>query len=254
MSIFFMKSILSLVLLLTASAGMFTMFETFGRGDRRYNVETLRKFHKIAGIFYLLIFAVIAFFCLRFIFITKTELSLRAMFHGVFALAILVLLGVKILYIRVYKQFYNQAKVFGLLISLFTFGAVGTSAGYYLLVSEFGTDVSYDKIIQYKEKFVKEGRAEVRKPPVRTDPESIDRGKIIFEDKCKFCHSPYDTETIVGPGLKGILKHPELPVSGRPATPENIRRQFRQPFRRMPSFGHLSDEEEEDIIAFLNTL
>jgi len=233
------------------------MFEIFGKEERRFTIETLKKIHKIAGIFYFVIFTVVTFFCLRFIFVTKTELSARGTFHGVFALAILVLLGVKVLYLRGYRQFYNHAKVFGLLISLITFGMVGTSAGYYLLVSEFGTEKSYDKIIQYKEKFAGQ-RPEKKdggpKLAARTDPESIGRGKNIFDAKCKFCHNAYNTEILVGPGLKGILKNPELPVSKRPAAPENIRRQLRQPFSRMPSFENLSDEEVEDIIAFLNTL
>jgi hypothetical protein len=89
---------------------------------------------------------------------------------------------------------------------------------------------------------------------IKNDLESIARGKILFDAKCKFCHNAYNTGTIVGPGLQGILKNPELPVSRRPAASDNIRRQLRQPFSRMPSFEYLSKEEVEDIIAFLNTL
>jgi cytochrome c2 len=89
---------------------------------------------------------------------------------------------------------------------------------------------------------------------VKTDPESIGRGKNLYDEKCKFCHNAYSTEEIVGPGLKAILKRPKLPVSKRPATPENIIRQLKHPFNRMPSFEYLKDEEIEDIIAFLNTL
>ena len=254
MSIFFMKSILSIILFIFAVINMITMFEIFGREQRRFDVEIFKKAHRITGIFYILVFILVTFFCLRFILTTKTELSVRSAFHGVFALAILVLLAVKILYLRVYRQFYNQAKVFGIIISFLTIGAAGTSAGYYLLVSEFGTDKTYDKIIQYKEKIIQEKKNEVRKLPVRTDPESIGRGKNIFDAKCKFCHNAYNLETIVGPGLQGILKNTVLPVSKRPATSENIIKQLRQPFSRMPSFEYLSEGEVEDIIAFLNTL
>ena len=257
MSIFFIKSILSLIVILFTVINMYTMFEIFGREERRYNIETLKKIHKVAGIFYFIIFVVVTYYCLRFILMTKTELSVRGAFHGVFALAILVLLGVKVLYVRKYRQFYNHTKVIGLLISLITFGMIGTSAGYYLLVSEFGTEKSYDKIIQYKEKFARqkpEKRDEGPRPAAKTDPESIGKGKNIFDAKCKFCHNAYNTEPLVGPGLKGILKNKVLPVSKRQATPENIRRQLIQPFSRMPSFEYLSEEEMEDITAFLNTL
>jgi hypothetical protein len=54
--------------------------------------------------------------------------------------------------------------------------------------------------------------------------------------------------------LKGILKNPELPLSRRPATPDNIRDQLRKPFGRMPSFDYLREEEVDDIIAYLITL
>ncbi len=257
MSIFFIKSILSLIVILFTVINMFTMFEIFGREERKYNIETLKKIHRIGGILYFIVFAVVTYFCLKFIFMTKTELSVRATFHGVFALAILVLSGVKILYVRKYRQFYNHTKVVGLLISLITFGMIGTSAGYYLLVSEFGTEKSYDRIIQYKEEFARQKpgkKAVVPMVTAKTEAASIGNGKNIFDAKCKFCHNAYNTETLVGPGLKGILKNMLLPVSKRPATPENLRRQLIHPFSRMPSFEYLSEEEMEDITAFLNTL
>jgi cytochrome c1 len=87
-----------------------------------------------------------------------------------------------------------------------------------------------------------------------TDYESIQRGVRLFNIKCRFCHHTNSTATLVGPGLKGILKNSRLPVSKKPATPENIRKQIREPFERMPSFSNLSDEEVSDIISFLNTL
>ena len=89
---------------------------------------------------------------------------------------------------------------------------------------------------------------------VQTAPESVGKGKDLFDAKCKFCHSAFSTETLVGQGLKGILKKNKLPASRRPATAENIIRQFKKPFSRMPSFEYLTDEEIADLIAFLNTL
>ncbi len=88
----------------------------------------------------------------------------------------------------------------------------------------------------------------------KSDPVSIARGQGIFEDKCSFCHDAYSTESIVGPGLKGVLKKSKLPVSKRLATQENIIDQFKKPFNRMPSFEYLTEEETKDIIAFLHTL
>jgi mono/diheme cytochrome c family protein len=92
------------------------------------------------------------------------------------------------------------------------------------------------------------------KETVRTGAESIERGKILFDSQCAFCHATGSTETIVGPGLKGILKKPQLPASKKPSTPGNIVIQLKQPYRDMPLFSHLSEDDVLDIIAYLNTL
>jgi cytochrome c2 len=236
---------------------MFTMFEIFGRNKTVFNTERMKKMHKLTGRIYLIIFIFIAFFCLSFIIQTKAELSTRSSFHSLFALSILVLFCLKFLYIKIYRKFYEHAKIIGLLMALITFGLVGSSGGYYLLVSEFGTDTSFDNIVRYK-KSVKLAKAEetivIKEAVVKSDPESIGKGKNLFDAKCKFCHSAFSTETLVGPGLKGILKRNKLPASRRSATVENIIRQFKKPFSRMPSFEYLTDKEIADLIAFLNTL
>lgn len=241
-----------------AITGMITMFEIFGRSEKRYNGDTMKRIHRISGIIYLLLFGFVSYFCLSFIFLTKAELSTRAALHGVFALAVLVLFTLKFSYIRIYRRYYENAKMIGLIMALLTFGLVGTSAGYYLLVSDFGTNSSYDTIMQYKKHLALAKRpgkdTAVQRTIVKTDPESIGRGKNLFDSKCNFCHHDNSTETIVGPGLKGILKHARLPVSNRPATPENVVRQLKQPFNRMPSFDYLTDREISDILAYLNTL
>jgi mono/diheme cytochrome c family protein len=238
MSIFFIKSVLSLAVVALA-------------------VMRTKIIHRVAGIIYIILFAVISYFCLDFIVLTKAELTTRSTFHGVFALAVLVMFCLKLLYIRVYRQFYDRVKLIGLLMALFTFNMVGTSGGYYLLVSEFGTNASFDRSMQYKMQLAleKDGKKVASEEiSLHTDPEHIGRGKNLFDSKCKFCHIAHSTETTVGPGLKGILKNPKLPVSKRSATPGNIAKQLKEPVNRMPSFEYLTDEEIADILAYLNTL
>ncbi|MEW6002508.1 MAG: cytochrome c [Nitrospirota bacterium] len=255
MSILFLKSILSLYIVLAAFIAMFTMFEILGKGEKKYDISKLKRIHRTNGISYFLVYLFIAYFCLSFIITSKSELTPRGTFHSVFALTVIVLLGLKVSFVRIYRQFYGKVPTIGLLIALTTFGMMGTSGGYYFLVTKFGTDKTFDKIMEYKRRGpgLAIEKREMR-VVIRTDPGSIGRGKNIFDSKCTFCHDPYSTKTIVGPGLKGVLKNPYLPVSGRPATPENIRQQLRQPFSKMPSFAYLKEEEVEDIIAFLNTL
>ncbi|MDP3260579.1 MAG: cytochrome c [Thermodesulfovibrionales bacterium] len=103
---------------------------------------------------------------------------------------------------------------------------------------------------------IKESPKEVSKAGIvlKTDPESIRKGKELYESKCYFCHDAYSTKREVGPGHKDILKNLLLPVSKKPATPENVANQIRNPYKDMPSFSYLLDEDVENIVAFLNTL
>ncbi|MDP2276767.1 MAG: cytochrome c, partial [Nitrospirota bacterium] len=147
-------------------------------------------------------------------------------------------------------QFYEQAKIIGILIALISFAMFAASGGYYLLITKFGTDKEFMEAAALKKEPVKEAV----KIALKTDPESIRKGKELYESKCYFCHDAYGNKREVGPGHKGILKNPLLPVSKKPATPENAANQIRNPYKDMPSFSYLSDEDVENIVAFLNTL
>lgn len=257
MSILFFKSILSLFMIVAAMIAMFTMFEIYGRSTQKYDSAKLKMIHRVNGIIYFILFLFIAYYCVKFIMASKMELSPRATFHSIFALTILLLFALKASFIRFYRQFYGQAKLLGILIALITFGMVGTSGIYYLLVTEFGSSRNFDKIMKSKMEGSTENiedKDEEGKIKVMTDPESISRGKSFFEENCSFCHDPHSTKTTVGPGLIGVLKNQTLPVSKKPATPENIAKQLKNPYDRMPSFSHLQENEILDIIAFLNTL
>jgi hypothetical protein len=250
MDIFLFKSILSMIVILVIFVALFTMFEIFGRSEKRFNIEKLKKLHRANGILYLLLFIFIACFCLDFMVKTKVEPSPRALFHSVFALTVLILLCLKISIVRFYRQFYGKVQTIGLLIALISFGTVGTSGGYFLLVTRLGTDIPAAKVGEHKKDVFQEGIKVV----VKTDPESIAKGKGLYESKCIFCHDPYSTKRKFGPGHQGILKNPYLPVSKRPATPKNILNQLRNPLQNMPSFSELPENDALNIIAFLNTL
>lgn len=250
MHIFYIKSLLSLVLIFFTLVALFTMFEIFGRTDKRFNAETLKKVHKLNGLLYVVLSLVIAFLCLDFIMKTRAEPSPRATFHAVFALAVFLLLALKISFIRVYRQYYGRAQMLGLLIALLTFGTVGLSGGYYLIVNGFGKGSA----VLTKAGKPEEGAEKSSRFTVKTDAESIAKGKELYETKCNFCHDAYGSGTVVGPGHKGILKNPLLPVSKRPAIAENIAAQLSHPYRDMPSFSYLSESEVQSLIAYLNTL
>ena len=168
-----------------------------------------------------------------------------------------VLFIVKVLFVRVYRQFYAHARTIGIVMGVMSFVLVGISAGHYLAVSGFGKDRSVDKSVFYELKgpFLRVvGTGTPSFAAIRTDHLSIERGRTLFRSRCASCHDPLTTNTIVGPGLKGLLRSPTLPVSKHPATAESLRFQLRQPLGRMPSFAYLSEDEMNDLIAYLNTL
>ncbi len=87
-----------------------------------------------------------------------------------------------------------------------------------------------------------------------SDAETVERGRQLYRQHCLVCHDPESRELAAGHGHKEILQREELPVSGRPATPENVVRVLRQPYDAMPSFAWLTDEQVEDLLAYLNTI
>lgn len=249
MPLILLKSFISIVFILSAFIAMFTMFEVFGRKEIRYNVATLKKIHKINGVIFFLICLAISYLCLYFIFNTKAELSPRGAFHSVLALSLILLLIIKISFIKFYTEFYKYVKGLGITIIVVALLTFGTSGGYYLLVSEFGTfkGVKTSSTIQ----FDRQSESSYKIP---IDNESINAGRALFNEKCFFCHDAKSKDKIVGPGLESILKEKYLPVSKKPSTPESIIEQIRNPIKDMPSFSYLSDDEIRNIIAHLNTL
>ncbi len=93
-------------------------------------------------------------------------------------------------------------------------------------------------------------RSEIRKRGV----DAMTRGNEIFRTRCSPCHYSDKLEDKVGPGLLGLFGRGRLPFSGRPATIENVKRQLRTPINQMPPFTDLTDEQVEDVVAFLLSL
>ncbi len=137
MSIEMLKSILSLFMIASAFVQLFIMFELFGRDSVRYDAVTLKRFHRINGVIFVLLYFFIAYFCLDYIVSTKEEFTPRISFHAVFALSVIILLFLKISFIRFYRQFYEKVLTLGPLVALLTFGMMATSGGYYFLVKLF---------------------------------------------------------------------------------------------------------------------
>ncbi|HYM11923.1 MAG TPA: cytochrome c [Bryobacterales bacterium] len=79
------------------------------------------------------------------------------------------------------------------------------------------------------------------------------KGKDVFEAKCMVCHNPDSKDKKIGPGLQGV-KDGKLP-SGKDATHDTILQNVNNGGNGMPAFKELlTDEEKEDVVAYVLTL
>lgn len=77
-------------------------------------------------------------------------------------------------------------------------------------------------------------------------------GAKVFAANCAECHNADSTEPKEGPGLKGV-KDGKLP-SGDPATQEEILKLLDEGREEMPPFADLSEEQKNNVSAYVLTL
>ena len=79
------------------------------------------------------------------------------------------------------------------------------------------------------------------------------KGKEVFE-QCSVCHNADSEEKKMGPGLKGIFKKDKM-NNGKKPTEANIRSRIDEGGSGMPAYKDmLSDQEKDDLVAYLKTL
>ena|SRR5579871_3383658 len=82
---------------------------------------------------------------------------------------------------------------------------------------------------------------------------NAEKGKEVFE-QCSVCHNADSDEKKMGPGLKGLFKKAKL-SNGKPVNEANVRAIINNGGNGMPAFTDLlSDQERDDLIAYLKTL
>lgn len=80
-----------------------------------------------------------------------------------------------------------------------------------------------------------------------------DKGKEVFQ-QCGVCHNADSNDKKMGPGLKGLFKWDKL-SNGKKVTEANIRTKIDEGGNGMPAYKDvLSDDEKNDLIAYLKTL
>jgi cytochrome c2 len=79
------------------------------------------------------------------------------------------------------------------------------------------------------------------------------KGKAVFE-QCAVCHNADSDEKKMGPGLKGLFKKDKM-TNGKKPSDATVRARIDDGGQGMPAYKDmLSDEEKDDLIAYLKTL
>jgi cytochrome c len=79
------------------------------------------------------------------------------------------------------------------------------------------------------------------------------KGKEVFE-QCGVCHNADSTEKKMGPGLKGLFTHDKM-LNGKKPTEANVRAKIDEGGNGMPAYKEiLSDEDKDNVMAYLKTL
>ena len=79
------------------------------------------------------------------------------------------------------------------------------------------------------------------------------KGKDLFE-QCAVCHNTDSPDKKVGPSLQGLYKKGKL-KNGKPVNDANVKAVINAGGNGMPAYADmLSDQERDDLIAYLKTI
>jgi len=96
-------------------------------------------------------------------------------------------------------------------------------------------------------------------PALKTDAElglnaQQAQGRRVFQLYCGVCHSAYNSKPLKGPSLKGMFQKEYLP-SGLVANDRFVEQTILRGRNMMPPMGNsLTQQQVEDVLAYLHTL
>lgn len=242
----FAKTILASLLLVVGFLATLTMLRLLGGAEKVRNPGRGRAVHKIFGFLFFVLLLVLVFTGMRYVAWGRGEPSPRAVIHVLLAAALFTVFILKLLIVRFYRGLLGVVSTLGMIVFILTVLVFSSSAGYYL--ARQGDMRHWNLGASMEITGVPEELA------METATGSADRGAAVYEQYCAFCHDSGSTRSKLGPGLLGVLKAETLPVSGRPATVENVLSTLENPVGTMPAFTQLTEEELEALIAFLETI
>jgi len=253
MSFFAIKTTLAVLLVAAGLTAAISMLTLMGKPEKRLSVSALMKTHRTAGYVFVGLLVVLTLMGVRYLAAAGDSLALRGVLHWTLAVALILILALKLAIVRTFRQFVKFAPFLGMTLITMALLVAAISAGFFAITR--GTTRTAESGLPAVEAV--QPAAEATQPTVEAaqppgDPKS---GETLFASNCSNCHDADSTESRIGPGLAGLFERAELPSSGRPVTRENVRAQIVTPLGNMPSFqSYISDEGITDLLAYIETL
>jgi mono/diheme cytochrome c family protein len=281
MSFFVTKTLLAVLFIAAGLTAALSMLTLMGKAERKMGVAALRNTHRAAGYTFAVLLFVLAILGLHYLSSAGDTLPLRGVLHWSAAALLVFVLALKLAVVRWFKQFLKFVPVMGMIVITLALVVATLSAVFFVVTGAPGGEESAAENVRAKaisnepatalepEKPDKPGTAEeqggpgsassvVEESSQETEPApeaDAVAGEQVFAKSCAGCHHSDSTDRKIGPGLAGLFERESIESSGLSVTPENVREQIVAPAGGMPAFrGFLSDEQLDDLVAFLQTL
>lgn len=257
MDYFQAKTLLAVLAVAAAMTAALSMLALMGRAERRAGAKTLRNTHRAAGYVFAVILVALAVMGIGYLAAAGDALPLRGVLHWVLASALVALFLLKIAVVRWYRQFLKYVPVMGMILIVLVLLVAAISAGFHVVS---GGSRPSNGARRAETGTIEADDGAARTEPVEAAPSDVavgdpESGGALFVSYCAGCHASDSREAGVGPGLAGLFDRDRLVTGGRPVTRENVRSQILSPAGGMPPFdGHVSEDELDDLVAYLETL
>ena len=253
MGFFAIKTTLAVLLVAAGLTAAISMLTLMGKPEKRMSVSALMRTHRTAGYVFVGLLLILAVMGVRYLAAAGDSLALRGVLHWTLAVALILILALKLAIVRTFRQFVKFAPILGMTVIAMALLVAAISAGFFAITRrEAPTEEAGRPAVETVQPAAEAVLLVVEAAQLAGDPKS---GETLFATNCTNCHNSDSTELKIGPGLAGLFERAELPSSGKPVTRENVRAQIVTPLRNMPSFqSYISDEGLTDLLAYIETL
>lgn len=128
MSPYWIKSLLAVALVAAGTTAFASQMAWMGKAEWKGDPEKLKTLHRAAGYLFLALLLPLAYMGVRFWIAAGDALAIRAGFHVVLALALIILVLLKVVIVRAYRGFLRFGPTLGIAVFTLTLLVFSLSA------------------------------------------------------------------------------------------------------------------------------